>query len=154
MNLVAMNVKNRVKAGKRSPYQIRRMHRQALAGGAIGAVAICLMALSLSHLAAGIELVTGGHGWESWAMAIGIDCGFVALELGQIAAFTEKVKRTVARFARPTILATMLGSAALNALAFAWLASGWMIAPAVILGVAVPVMIYSLTRCGVALWQN
>jgi hypothetical protein len=32
---------------------------------------VTLTALSLSHLAHGVEIVTGSSTWESWAMAIG-----------------------------------------------------------------------------------
>jgi hypothetical protein len=44
-----------------------------------------LTALSLSHLAHGVEIVTGSSTWESWAMAAGVDCGFITLELSQLA---------------------------------------------------------------------
>src|SRR5262245_745099 len=50
----------------------RAMRRQGATAVGIGAVAVTLTALSLSHLAHGIELVTHADGWESWAMAIGI----------------------------------------------------------------------------------
>jgi hypothetical protein len=36
-------------------------------------------------------------------MAIGIDLGFVALEASQLAAMGEKVRRQIARWARPAI---------------------------------------------------
>jgi hypothetical protein len=74
------------------------------------------------------------------------------LEVAQITAVTERTRKVIARYARPTILALMLGSAALNALAFAWEASGWKLYPAVALGVVVPYVIYALMRVGVALW--
>jgi len=47
---------------------------------------LVLTALSLPHLAHGIELVTGAPAWESWLMAIGIDLGFLAPEIGQLCA--------------------------------------------------------------------
>jgi hypothetical protein len=46
-------------------------------------VTLVLLGLSLSHLAAGIALVTGAGPYDSWAMAIGIDLGFIALELAR-----------------------------------------------------------------------
>ena len=120
---------------------------------AIGGVAVTLTALSLSHLAHGITIVTGASWWEAWAMAIGIDLGFVALELGQLATVTDKMRRQVSRFARPAIVGTLAGSAAMNAFAFAaQAASPWMIAAAVTLGVAIPALIYALTRVGAALY--
>ena len=40
----------------------------------------------------------------------------------------------------------MLASAAMNAFAFAADATGWMVYPAVMFGVAIPALIYSLTN--------
>jgi hypothetical protein len=54
---------------------------------------------AVGHLAHGIGIVTRA---EAWAMAIGIDLGFVALELAQLA-IGEKVSKPVSRFARPAI---------------------------------------------------
>jgi len=46
-------------------------------------------------------------------VAIGIDLGFVGLELSQLS-IGEKVRKQVARFARPAILGTLAGSAAMK----------------------------------------
>jgi hypothetical protein len=129
----------------------RAMQRQAATAVGIGAVAVTLTALSLSHLAHGIELVTHTADWEAWAMAVGIDLGFVALELSQLAAVSDHVRRQVSRFARPAIIGTLTGPAAMNA--FAAQAPGeWMTAAAITLGVAIPALIYALTRVGAGLW--
>jgi hypothetical protein len=131
----------------------RAMRRQGGTAVGIGAVAVTLTALSLSHLAHGIELVTHADTWESWAMAIGIDLGFVALELSQLATVSDKVRQQVSRFARPAIGGTLAGSAAMNAFAFAAQADGHtMMAAAITLGVAIPALIYALTRVGAGLW--
>lgn len=130
----------------------KKMKRQAMSAVAIGVVAVALMALSLDHLAEGIDIVTGASGWQSWAMAVGIDLGFVSLELAQIAAATEKVSKMISRFTKPAIIGTMIGSAAMNAFAFATAATGYMVAPAVILGIAIPGLIYAMTRVGAALY--
>ena len=37
-------------------------------------------------------------------MAVGIDLGFVALELSQLATVSDHVRRQVSRFARPAIV--------------------------------------------------
>jgi hypothetical protein len=65
----------------------------------------------------------------------------------------------VSRFARQAILGTLTGSAAMNAFAFAAQAEidgsirGWcMLTAAVTLGVAIPALIYALTRVGAALY--
>ena len=129
----------------------KALRRQAGTAVGVGAVAITLTALGLSYLAHGIEIVTGCQSWEGWAMAIGIDLGFVALELSQLAV-SDKLRRQVSRFARPAILGTLAGSAAMNAFAFAaQTTTAYMMAAAVTLGVAIPSLIYSLTRVGAAL---
>jgi hypothetical protein len=48
------------------------------------------------------SIITGAGQAEAWAMATGIDLGFVALELSQLAAVSDKVRRQIARFAAPT----------------------------------------------------
>ncbi len=82
-------------------------------------------ALSLAHLASGIRLLTGCSEWESWATAVGIDLNFIALELSMICAM-KRTKKQIAKWASPTIAATMAGSALLNALAFGAQTSGWL----------------------------
>jgi hypothetical protein len=47
-----------------------------------------------------------------------LDLGFVALELSQLAT-GDKLRRQESRFARPAIVGTLIGSAAMNAFAFA-----------------------------------
>ena len=130
----------------RSPSYRRRIARQTGAAVAVAVVAIVLTGLSLSHLAHGIHLVTLAPAWEAWSMAIGIDLGFIALEIAQLCAATPVVRRDVSRFSKPAILGTLLISAVLNGLAFGAQASGWMIVPAAGLGVAVPALIYALSR--------
>jgi hypothetical protein len=150
-----------LKSTTKSPRTIRRntkaaraLRRQAGTAIGIGFVAVTLTTLSLSHLAHGITIVTGAEAWEAWAMAVGIDLGFVALELSQLA-ISDKVRRQVSRFARPAILGTLAGSAAMNAFAFAaQTINPWMMAAAVTLGVAIPALIYSLTRVGAALYVD
>jgi len=80
-------------------------------------------------------------------MAIGIDMGFVALELALLVA-PATARPAVARYASPAILAT---SAAMNAFAFASHAEGSMIYPAIGLGFAVPALVFALTKTGAIL---
>lgn len=132
---------------------VRATRRQGATAIGIGLVAVTLTALSLSHLAHGVALVTGAEAWEAWSMAVGIDLGFVALELSQLATVSDHVRRQVSRFARPAIVGTLAGSAAMNAFAFAARAvNPWMMAAAITLGVAIPALIYALTRVGAGLW--
>jgi hypothetical protein len=64
-----------------------------------------------------------------------------------------KLKKQIARFAKPAIIGTLTGSAAMNAFAFAaQTANPFMTAAAVTLGVAIPALIYALTRVGAALY--
>jgi hypothetical protein len=89
-------------------------------------------------------------GTDSWLMAVGIDMGFVALELALLVA-PAAVRPAVARYASPAIVGTLATSAAMNAFAFASHAQGLMIYPA-ILGFAVPALVYALTKTGAILF--
>lgn len=130
----------------------KRMRRQAAAGVALGLVTLTLTALSLSHLAHGIQIVTGCDTWEARAMAIGIDLGFITMEMANLMAASKQVVDEISKFTKPAIVGTMLGSAAMNAFAFAAAATGYMIVPAVVLGLAIPGFIYAATRAGAALY--
>jgi hypothetical protein len=149
----------RLATPQKTPHALRRsvrvrkaIRRQALTAIGIGLVAVTLTALSLSHLAHGVEIVTGSSPFEAWAMAVGIDLGFVALELSQIS-IGDRLRRTVARYARPAIVGTLIGSAAMNAFAFAAQADGYcMQAAAVAMGVAIPALIFAMTKVGAALY--
>jgi hypothetical protein len=110
-------------------------------------VALALLGLSLTHLASGVAIVTGSSERDGWLMALGIDLGFVALEIAVLTAPAEK-RPVVARYASPAILGTLATSAAMNAFAFASHAQGLMIYPAICLGFAVPALVYALTKTG------
>lgn len=149
-NVAKLVIKNTSKKSNRSLQ--KKIKRQAMSAVAIGAVSVALIGLSLDHLAHGIDIVTGTSGWQSWAMSIGIDVGFISMEIAQISAVTDKLAKHISRFTKPAIVGTMVGSAAMNAFAFAASAVGYMVAPAVVLGIAIPGMIYALTRVGAALY--
>jgi hypothetical protein len=125
--------------------------RQQLATISVALVALTLTGLSLKHLTVGIQLVTGGATFESAAMAIGIDLGFIALEISQVIKLSDATAKVVNRFANPAIIGTMLASAGLNAFGFSHNAHGLMVYPAILMGFAIPALIYSLTRVAVAL---
>ena len=111
-----------------------------------------LTALSLNHLATGIEIIAHASGWEAMALAVGVDLGFVALELSQLA-IGDKLRRQVGKYAKPAIIGTLVGSAAMNAFAFAAQANGYcMLAAAVTLGVAIPGLIFAMTKVGALMW--
>ena len=140
-------------ASRRSTRATKALRRQSGAAVMIGGVGATLVALSLYHLAHGIEIVTAAPTWESWAMAIGIDLGFIGLELSQLAASGEKLRKHIARWTRPAILGTVIGSAGMNAFAFAaQTTTAWMTSAAITLGVAFPALVYALMRVGAALY--
>lgn len=129
-----------------TPGYTKRLRRQHVAAGAVATVDVILTALSLSHLAHGIALVTQAPMWEAWAMAVGIDLGFIALEVAQLCAATPAVRREISRFTKPAIIGTLAASAVMNAMAFGSQATGLMVYPAILLGVAIPALIYALSR--------
>jgi hypothetical protein len=51
----------------------KEIQAQMWSAGALGSIAAVITGLSLSHLANGITVVSGTGGWQSWAMAVGID---------------------------------------------------------------------------------
>lgn len=141
--------KTRAPAPTRSPRVLRTLRR---CGIAVLGVALVLTGLSLSHLAEGTRLVTGCDAPSAFAMATGIDLSFVSLEISLLYA-PGNIRQDVASFAVPAIRGTMALSAAMNALSFSEHSHGWMIYPAIGLGLAIPALIYCLTRTGATLWR-
>jgi hypothetical protein len=129
----------------------KAMKRQSFSAAGIGLAIIVLTALSLSHLASGIAIVTHSPGWQGWALAIGIDVGFILMELACIVTVADKVRHVVERYARPAIAGTLLGSAAMNAFAFAGDADTLIMQIAgSIMGCVIPALIYAMTRIAAA----
>jgi hypothetical protein len=139
-------------ARRKQPRALRKLRIQALAASAVCSLALAVVGLSLTDLAEGIQVVTGATEWKAWALAVGIDLGFVALELSTMAAATDKLRRSISRYTSPAIVGTLSGSAVLNAFAFASNAAGYMVYPAAVLGVAIPTLVYALTRVGATMW--
>jgi hypothetical protein len=151
------------KATRPKPAKIRKQKTSfwtltRIAAGAIILVTLVLVGLSLSHLADGVRIVTGCDHAPAWAMAIGIDLAFVALEVA-ILLSPEELRASVGTYASPAIKGTLILSALMNALAFASHATGTlalpglapslalpMIYPAIVLGIAIPTLIYALTK--------
>lgn len=153
MNVVALKKAGAPMPRQRSRSFAKALRRQTFSAIGVGSIAVTLTALSLTHLAHGIEIVTSAPTWESYAMAIGIDLGFMSAEFANLLASNEKLRRHISKFTNPAIMGTLVGSAAMNAFAFASAACGWpMICAAIVLGVAIPALIYALTRVGAALY--
>ena len=131
--------------GERVTRRGRRSH--VIAAFGVMLVALALLGLSLSHLASGVAIVTGSGERDGWLMAVGIDMGFVTLELALLVA-PAAARPVVARYASPAIVGTLATSAAMNAFAFASHAQGLMIYLAIGLGFAVPALVYALTKTG------
>ena len=98
-----------------------------------------------------IDILTGVPRWETICMAIGIDLAFIALEIAMLAAATDRVRREIGAYCKVAIAGTLAGSAALNAIAFAAAATGWWIYAAAALGIAVPALIFALSKVAFAL---
>lgn len=133
----------------------------SIAAAAILCVCAVLIGLSLSHLAEGVQIVTGCGTAAAWSMAIGIDLAFVALEFAMLVS-PDDIRPAVSRHASPAIQGTLALSAAMNAFAFASHAQGVMVLPgisfslpwvypAILLGITVPALIYALTKTAATL---
>ena len=130
------------------------LRNQLSTATAIGAVALTLTALSLNHLASGIATMTHCPSWQSWAMAIGVDCAFVTLEVAQLT-IGDKLRAKLASLFRPAIVGTLAWSAGLNALAFAGeTTSPIMQGAAIALGLSIPALVYALTKIGAAMYLD
>jgi hypothetical protein len=126
-----------------------RRHAPAIG---LGSVIIVLLGLSLSHLSAGVQLVTGCTPIEALAMSVGLDLLIVSLEVAMVSTAGTKAYKPVARFANPALIAAFTWSAGLNALAFSADTSVlWMTIVAASLGASIPALIYAGTRAWAAL---
>jgi hypothetical protein len=86
-------------------------------------------------------------------LAIGIDCGFILMELACITTVADKVRRVVERYAGRLIAGTLAGSTVMNAFAFASDADTLQMQIAgSVMGCSIPALVYCLTRIGAALY--
>lgn len=103
-------------------------------------ILILILAVSIDHLAFGIQLATGIAVWESWAIAIAIDAGMIASEY---AALVDKPTK----YTRYSVVLGLILSGIFNCLAFTINAQSTIyISVGVILGVLVPTSLYALTQ--------
>ncbi len=116
------------------------MKDKKLAMRACLTVLFLILAVSIDHLAYGIQLATGIETWEAWAMAIAIDAGMIASE------FSALVDRPT-KYTRFSVILGLLLSGIFNCLAFTYNASTVLyIGIGVVLGVLVPTSLYALTQ--------
>src|SRR5437899_3610730 len=123
----------RTETRKVSRREIAATRQQAFAAIVLGTVATVLVILSLCHLAAGIAYVTGAAMWEAIALAIGIDCSFAALEMTKVLA-RPRTMAAIRTHLNIGIVGTVIGSAVMNAIAFAAAAPSAWTYPAAALG--------------------
>jgi hypothetical protein len=129
------------------PASVAALRRQHIAAGAVATLAGALTFLSVHHLAFGYQAVTGCAQWEALVSAIGIDCGFLLLEIAQIVTVRDTTLRFVSRWANPATVVTLVGSASLNSFAFMQGAPRpFAVTAACLMGCFVPGFIYVLTR--------
>jgi hypothetical protein len=127
------------------------LRKHAPAAG-LGAVILVLLYLSLSHLARGIQIVTGCEMWEGTAMAIGLDLLIVGLEIALVSTTGTKAHKAVAKFANPALFLAFAWSSGLNAFAFSWSSTTLpMQVTAAALGFSIPLLIYAGVRSWSAL---
>lgn len=79
---------------------------------AAGALVLCVLTVSLTHVAEAISTITGAPSWMAWALAIAVDASLVCSEVTQVTAGIA-----------PAVCYTIIGcvafvSAALNMFAF------------------------------------
>lgn len=142
----------------RKTSHVARVAKQYGPAAGLGTVISVLLGLSLTHLAHGIDIVTGCAPLEGTAMAIGLDLLIVSLEVAMVTTAGTKSHKGVARFANPALVAAFGWSSGLNALAFG---SGapesayhWMAVAGAALGASIPALIYAGTRAWAALAIN
>ena len=133
----------------RQPKRSSRRVQLWVAGGGVAVIATLLF-LSLSHLADGIRLVTRCASWEAISLAVGIDVGLVIAEAALLVA-GARAFAAIQRYAMAMIGGTLVVSAALNALAFANGAEGWMLSASIAFGIFIPVAVFVLTKIAAGL---
>jgi len=138
---------------QQSKAQRYKLCRQRVVAGVIACVALVITVLSLSHLAAGVEVLTHDTPWHAKIMAVGFDLGFICMELAKLSISNEKLDRAVSRYADPAIIGTLVISAGMNAYAFASKADNvYFVCAGCLFGIGVPAMIYVLTRISALMW--
>lgn len=133
---------------------LRRISWQHRAGMLLAAVATCMTAVSLAHIAAGVEHLTHGavpH-WQSWCVAIGLDVNYIGMELAGVVAALQHTKDKLHQFTKYGIPAIMLFSMCMNAIEFASGATNMVeTAAGVAMGVVLPALVWLTYRVALVL---
>jgi hypothetical protein len=143
-----VKAKAKASAKQKAPRKTRKTRkvkaRMLTPKNALIGTTLALLALSLTHLAAGIEYLCRCDHWQSWAMAIGIDLVFVSVEWLVLSADDDTKARIRGDAAVMTII-TITASSALNALAFYVTASSELQYYAGGFGALIPFLVYGST---------
>lgn len=79
---------------------------------AAGALVICVLSVSLAHVARAIRELSGAEPWLSWALALSLDAGLVVSEIASVTTDAERLTCTA------IVVSVVVVSAALNVFAF------------------------------------
>jgi hypothetical protein len=150
----ARKVKTTPKAKALSARMVRRIFWQKSAGMVLALVASGMTGVSLAHIAGGVEHLTNGaipH-WQSWAVAVGLDVNYIAMEIAGVVAALQATKDKLHKFTRFGIPGIMVFSMAMNSLEFSAGAIGpYQIAAAVAMGVILPALVWLTYRVSLVL---
>lgn len=123
-----------------------RLRRQLYKAHAGAVIVFALLAVSLYDQAMGVSILTHAPAWECWALAIGIEVGFVSLKLDILLSATDKVRKAVKGYAMPALYATIAASGIMNAFSLSDPMHGWEKIPAAVLGLLISFLIFQISQ--------
>ncbi len=142
--ITVLQPKSAPKSRKAAAVARQSSTRQRLAltsASAIGMVAVCATALSLSDLAESIQDVAHVTTWKAYALATALDANFIATESFSLFA-TMAVSKVTHRATTATKVITLAMSGIANAYAMAHTANGMVLQGACIAaGFAIPALV-------------
>lgn len=143
------------KVVKFSTVSVNRPRRKACQAVAkcVGGIASLLVFLSVWHLTCAISTLTGSNIMLAMLLAVGIDLGLIASEIGELVAHGNAV---VARWARAYMFKATILSIILNTYEFAKSAPEGALTQglAITFGILLPIMIFVLARLAAHLHQS
>jgi hypothetical protein len=110
----------------------------------LAATTLALLAVSLFHLAEGVQLLTECPTWQAWALAIGIDLMFCASEYAIITEGNDAP--SIRHWGEGLTAMTVAMSAGLNAMAFSHNHIDWDHSAAAGFGIFIPTAVYITTQ--------
>lgn len=147
-------VKATTKATKPTPKRTARKRIAPLQKAALftGGIGVTALALSVIHCTTSICLLTGTH-WVLGAMlAVSIDAGMVAAEVGEVLAHEYREYRKIKVWTSVYMIIAVLLSMVLNAIGSAQHAQDGYLVFSYALGAIVPVLVYLLFKVSGIMW--